>query len=126
MREGRKRRFAKLLRQRMTDAEVRLWYRLRDRRLSGCKFRRQVPVSPYVVDFVCLEHRLVIELDGSQHLVKRVDAVRDAFLVAADFTILRFWNNEALANTETVCGEIARWLAAHRPIPYRPARSGGP
>jgi very-short-patch-repair endonuclease len=126
VREGRKRRFARLLRQRMTDAEVRLWYRLRDRRLLGCKFRRQMPIGPYVVDFACIEHRLVVELDGSQHLGRRADAARDAFLAGAGFSILRFWNNEALANTDAVCDALARWLMAHRLVPALPPPGGVP
>ncbi|HBK47495.1 MAG TPA: endonuclease domain-containing protein [Xanthomonadaceae bacterium] len=126
MRAGQKTSFARILRGRTTDAEQRLWYRLRDRRLLGCKFRRQCPIGPYVVDFVCLERQLVVELDGSQHLDASTDVRRDAFLAANGFTILRFWNNEALASTDTVCGEIARWLAEHRPLPYRPPHGGLP
>ncbi len=124
MRQGQKLRFAKLLRQRMTEAEVRLWYRLRDRRLLGCKFRRQVPVGPYIVDFICFEHGLVVELDGSQHFDANTDAVRDALLTGAGFTILRFWNNEALANTDAVCDALARWLAQHRQVPVPPPAGG--
>ncbi|MEQ4573773.1 MAG: DUF559 domain-containing protein [Gammaproteobacteria bacterium] len=126
MRNGQKTSSARALRGRMTDAERRLWCRLRDRRLFGCKFRRQCPIGPYVVDFACLERRLVIELDGSQHLDCQADSRRDAFLAGEGFAVLRFWNNEALATTDTVCGEIARWLAEHRPIPYRPPHGGIP
>ena len=124
MRKAHKLRFARLFRQCMTEAEVRLWYRLRDRRLLGCKFRRQVPVGPYIVDFICFEHGLVVELDGSQHLDARADAVRDALLTGAGFTILRFWNNEALANTDAVCDALARWLAQHRQVPVPPPAGG--
>ncbi|MGV8961188.1 MAG: endonuclease domain-containing protein [Stenotrophomonas sp.] len=114
MREGRKTRFAQSLRRRATEAERCLWRRLRDRRLLGCKFRRQWPLGPYVVDFICLECRLVIELDGSQHLDCTRDVRRDAFLRDSGFEVLRFWNNDALANTGDVCDVIARGLTGRR------------
>lgn len=124
MRKGHKLRFARTLRQHMTEAEVRLWYRLRDRRLLDCKFRRQVPVGPYIVDFICIEHSLIVELDGSQHLDAATDVARDAFLAAAGFTILRFWNNEVLANTDDVCDVLGRWLEENRQAPVPPPAGG--
>ncbi len=124
MREGRKTGSARALRRRMTEAEQRLWYWLRGRRLLGCKFRRQHPVGPYIVDFACLEYGLVIELDGSQHLDAAADHVRDAFLKREGFTVMRFWNNEALSDTDKVCDAVAQWLAARPRVPVRPLRSG--
>jgi very-short-patch-repair endonuclease len=86
----------------MTDAERRLWSVLRSRRLQGYKFRRQRPIGPFIVDFVCIEHRLVIEADGGQHLDSDYDARRTAWLEAREWRVLRFWNNDILANTEGV------------------------
>ena len=80
MRDGQKRDFARKLRQEPTDAERAMWRLLRDRRLSGLKFRRQVPVGPHIVDFACVSARLVVELDGGQHAESKSDAARDAVL----------------------------------------------
>ena len=94
--------FAKQLRRNMTDVEKKLWAALRGRRFEQYKFRRQVPVGKYIVDFVCLERRLIIELDGSQHEGSSSDATRDAWLKTQGFRILRFWNiniNQALDGT---------------------------
>ncbi|MBV6686855.1 endonuclease domain-containing protein [Xanthomonas euvesicatoria pv. euvesicatoria] len=114
MRTGEKIRFAKTLRREMTAAERLLWYRLRDRRLLGCKFRRQYPVGPYVADFACLERALIVELDGSQHLDASSDAAREAFLHRKGFQLLRFWNNEVLVRTDAVCDAIAQRLCVAR------------
>jgi len=97
---------AKRLRKNMTDAERRLWYRLRAHRFDGYKFKRQVPIGPYIVDFACLNHGLVIELDGGQHSDNAKDAVRDEFLKANGFRVLRFWNNDVLRNTTAVLEAI--------------------
>src|SRR5215813_508974 len=94
-----------------TDAERRLWYRLRSRQIDGAKFVRQERVGPYVVDFVCREQRLIIEVDGGQHATDPRDAVRDAWLSARGYRILRFWNNDVLSNTEGVLGSIAAALS---------------
>jgi len=92
---------AKSLRKTMTDAERNLWYHLRAHRFYGLKFKRQYPIGPYIVDFVCIEHALIIELDGGQHAVQiNYDAKRDNFLRQQGFTVLRFWNNDVLANME--------------------------
>ena len=91
--------FARHLRRNMTDVEVRLWNALRGRRFENYKFRRQVPIGKYIVDFVCFEKRVIIELDGSQHQDSKHDEVRDAWLKSQGFIILRFWNidiNQAL------------------------------
>lgn len=113
MRKGNKTGTAKALRLRLTDAERRLWYHLRDRRLLGGKFRRQHPIGPYVVDFVCLEQKLIIELDGSQHASDPDDPVREAFLRRSGYRVLRFWNNEALKHTAAVCESILREMSVN-------------
>jgi very-short-patch-repair endonuclease len=98
---------ARRLRRDQTEAEARLWDRLRAGRLEGWKWRRQVPVGPFVVDFLCLEAALVVELDGGIHaeLADR-DARRDAYLRARGLTVLRFWNAEVSARLERVCWTI--------------------
>jgi adenine-specific DNA-methyltransferase len=116
--------YARGLRRRQTDAERRLWARLRDRRLQGVKFARQVPIGPYVVDFCCRDLKVIVELDGGQHAVQvRADAERAALLEALGYRVLRFWNNEALANTEGVLQRIGQTLAA-RPSPRPSPRRG--
>src|SRR5258708_39876749 len=90
------------LRQNATDAERRLWSALRDRRLQGYKFRRQHPIGPFVVDFACTKHRLVIEADGGQHNESLSDARRTAWLESQGWHVIRFWNNDVLGNTEGV------------------------
>jgi adenine-specific DNA-methyltransferase len=117
--------FARGLRQRQTDAERRLWARLRDRRLLGAKFTRQVPIGPYVVDFCCRETKLIIELDGGQHAARAdYDAGRTAFLHALGYRVLRFWDDDALANTDGVLQRIAEALTAARPSPRPSPRRG--
>jgi very-short-patch-repair endonuclease len=91
---------AKKLRSNMTDAERRLWYRLRAHRFDGHKFKRQVPVGPYVVDFACLGRKLIVEVDGGQHAESQSDVTRDAYLKSLGFGVLRFWNNDVLKNTQ--------------------------
>src|SRR6185312_3184456 len=88
-----KRTQAKTLRHAMTEAELYLWQLLRSRQISDLKFRRQVPVGPWIADFVCFEHMLIVEADGSQHAESRRDEIRDADLRRRGFRILRFWNN---------------------------------
>ncbi|MEJ8854716.1 endonuclease domain-containing protein [Variovorax robiniae] len=102
---------ARTLRESPTDAESLLWYHLRDRRLAGFKFRRQRPIGPYFADFACLEARLVVELDGGQHVDEAgYDERRTALMNAEGFHVLRFWNNEVLAQTEAVLEVILRAL----------------
>jgi very-short-patch-repair endonuclease len=86
----------------MTDAERRLWYRLRAHRFDGYKFKRQVPIGGYIADFACLSRKLVIEVDGGQHSDNAQDAVRDSDLRRAGFVVLRFWNKMSCA-TLTAC-----------------------
>jgi len=93
------------LRRELTDAERRLWLRLRRAQL-GVKFRRQHPFLNYVLDFVCLEARLVVEVDGSQHTDSIRDVERDRALAAAGFRVLRFWNNDVLVKTDAVLQAI--------------------
>ena len=93
---------ARGLRSRMTDAERKLWFALRDRRFANFKFRRQVPIGPYVADFVCFERRVVIEVDGGQHAGSARDERRDSWLSANNFLVLRFWNNDVLSNIDGV------------------------
>ncbi len=112
---------ARNLRQRSTDAEHLLWRHLRDRQLAGLKFRRQHPLGNFVVDFVCLEHRLIVEVDGGQHATQQqADANREAFLMRLGYRVLRFWNNEVLGNTEGVLETIVRTaLSSDPPSPSR-------
>jgi very-short-patch-repair endonuclease len=97
------------LRRQATDAETRLWFALRDRRLGGFKFVRQEAIGPYIVDFVCREKKLIIEVDGGQHAENARDRVRDDALTAAGYRVLRFWNSDALSNTDGVlCTILAK------------------
>ncbi len=94
----------------MTDAERRLWSLLRGRRLSGYKFRRQRPVGPFILDFACVEHRLVIEADGGQHADNRADQRRTEWLERQGWRVLRFWNNDILSNPNGAADVILRAL----------------
>jgi very-short-patch-repair endonuclease len=98
--------FAKKLRREMTDAEAKLWQELRARRFENYKFKRQQPIGKYIADFVCLEHRLIIEVDGGQHDDSQQDIVRDSWLKSQNFRILRFWNNGVLTNMDGVLVSI--------------------
>ena len=98
---------AKSLRRTQTDAEQKLWYHLRAHRFMGRKFKRQKPIGCYVVDFVCLEEKLIIELDGGQHAENvEYDQQRDSWLKSEGYTVLRFWNNELMGETEGVLERI--------------------
>ena len=100
---------AKQLRRDMTDAERKLWLRLNVRQLGGIKFRKQVPVDPYIADFACLEHRLIIELDSGQHDENRAkDERRTRYLEAKGYRVLRFWNTDVMRNIDGVVEAIAR------------------
>jgi adenine-specific DNA-methyltransferase len=94
---------ARTMRRDSTDAERKFWWLVRDRRLGGHKFKRQFLVGRYIVDFICLEAKLVVELDGGQHTQQTVyDTTRDAYLTARGFRVLRFWNIEFLTNRDGV------------------------
>ncbi len=112
----------------MSDAEQALWHILRRRQISGLRFRRQHPFGDYILDFVCLENRLVIEVDGGQHGQQaEYDLNRTQELNAAGFRVLRFWNNEVLNEMESVKEKI--WLAVQglqtHPPPNLPFERGG-
>ena len=117
------RRHAPELRNGMTDAERRLWAGLRAEQL-GVKFRRQHPLGPYVLDFACLDPKLAIEIDGSQHLDQaKYDTERDTWLIAQGYVVLRFWANETLSNTAGVLSRIHEALAQRlAPTPDLPQR----
>jgi very-short-patch-repair endonuclease len=110
---------AKKLRREMTDAESKLWSILRNSQLNGAKFRRQQPIGPFIVDFVCQQARLIIEADGSQHADSLADARRTDFLGSKGYRVLRFWNNEIIENLEGVAESILAALSI--PHPAQPA-----
>jgi len=111
----------KALRVSMTDAERKLWRALRARAI-GVKFRRQVPLGPYVVDFVCFERRLIIEVDGGQHADCQRDRTRDDYFAKHGFRTIRFWNNDVMSNIE---GVMIALTASLSPSPGAP-RDGAP
>jgi very-short-patch-repair endonuclease len=114
---------AKALRTNFTDTERLLWKYLRAKQMQGCKFRRQEPIGSYIVDFVCQEKRIVIEVDGGQHSTEnKRDNERDKWLKGQGYKVLRFWNNEVLANTEGVL-EVIRDCLNHPPL--TPPLKGG-
>jgi len=95
-----------------------LWFGLRDRRLAGLKFRRQVPIDHYIVDFCCESARLIVEVDGGQHAERSAeDATRTAALEARGYLVLRFWNNDVRQNIDGVLEVIA---TTSRPVPPHP------
>jgi len=98
---------ARRMRREPTDAEVLLWRHLRAGRLTGHKFRRQQPIGRFIVDFVCFEMSIVVEVDGGQHLeAQAADAARTRWLEARGFQVLRFWNDDVLVRSEHVLEEI--------------------
>jgi very-short-patch-repair endonuclease len=107
---------ARALRNSPTSTERLLWGRLRQRKLGGLKFRRQVPMGPYVLDFLCLRHRLVVEADGPFHDPER-DAIRDAWLKAKGFQVLRFSNQEIAGSPDLVAARILSSLDELGPVP---------
>ena len=120
---------ARTLRREMTEAEQRLWPRLRGEQL-GVKFRRQHPLGPYIADFACLTPKLIVELDGSQHAQQQAyDRGRDAFFCAQGFAVLRFASNEPFINLDGVLQVIANRidaLAVHAcPHPSLPPEGEG-
>jgi very-short-patch-repair endonuclease len=112
---------ARRLRRDQTNAERMLWFRLRDRRLNGWKFRRQFPVDRYVVDFFCADAHLIVELDGGQHAARTdADAQRTKVLEAMGYMVLRYWNNDVMQNIDGVLEDIYAALERHRPEPPHP------
>ena len=120
-----KTRLARRLRRDSTPAEKRLWKYLRSCGLGGFKFVRQEPVGPYVVDFVCREQRLIIEIDGSRHAMDNRDAIRDKWLTDRRYRVMRFWNNEVLENTEGVWETILAAASADAPPHPNPLPASG-
>jgi len=118
MRQGQKRNRARELRKDMTPAERRLWTILQRRQIEGFHFRRQCPIGRYIADFACLEARLLIEVDGGQHMDAAADVRRDTFLREEGFQVLRFWNNEVMTNLEGVRALVVSRLpgTAHVPL----------
>ena len=115
---------AKVLRKNMTDAERILWQQLRAKRFIGFKFKRQQPFGRYIVDFVCFDAKLIIELDGGQHQdAAEQDVMRDSWLKAQGFSVLRFWNNEFLQNRagclEKVLEELEAATLSLNPSPLK-------
>ena len=103
---------ARRLRRAQTDAEKKLWLKLRDRRLCGVKFCRQHPIGPFVAGFCCAEMRLLIELDGSQHMMQmESDRKRTRYLGQKGFRMLRFWHDQVLTQTDAVCQKILESIA---------------
>ena len=100
---------ARTLRKNQTDAERKLWHHLRSREFESVKFRRQQPISRFIVDFVCFEKKIIIELDGSQH-TEEMDKQRDRWLKEQGFRILRFWDNDVFQNMDGVLEEIRKQL----------------
>ena len=117
---------ARALRRNMTDAERQLWRILRLRQMNGRRFRRQVPLGRYIADFVCHEARLVLEIDGGQHEpVSEREAERTAFIQSEGYRVLRFWNNEVLANLEGVYAVIVGELDRSPPPKPSPIQGEG-
>ena len=119
---------ARELRRDAPGAEQVIWQRLRNRQVGGWKFRRQHPVGNYFADFACVEARLIVELDGGQHFepdAERADKHRRAALEMRGFTVLRFDNRQALAETDAVLTAILQWLDDHPPhLPCAPGLAG--
>jgi very-short-patch-repair endonuclease len=116
------------MRRSSTAAEAAMWRLLRARALSGFKFRRQAPVENFILDFVCFEQRVIVEIDGSQHADSRRDATRDKQLRDAGFQTLRYWNNEVLMHPTSVLEDILARLAdiERNPSPGASLRSAPP
>ncbi len=115
---------ARALRNDATDAERRLWQAISAPKVAGVRFNRQVPVGPFICDFVARSIRLIIEMDGRQHNAE-VDAERTRYLEAQGYRVIRFWNNDVLGNIEGVAADIERVIAdIPSPDPSR-QREGG-
>jgi very-short-patch-repair endonuclease len=107
----------------MTDAERKLWYALRYKTLPGLRFRRQMPVGNYIVDFCCLKSKLIIEVDGGQHAARQqYDLARTRFLESRGFRVLRLWDNEVLNNLDGAVEFIIEALG-QSPHPHLPPQN---
>jgi len=112
---------ARRLRHKQTDAERLQWFRLRDRRLGGWKFKRQVPIEGFIVDFCCADAKLILEIDGGQHDEQRAqDESRTAVLESKGYLVLRFWNNEVIGNVKGVVEDVLRTIERPRSGPPHP------
>jgi very-short-patch-repair endonuclease len=110
------------LRKNLTHAEKALWSKLRFKQLDGHRFRRQIPIGPYIIDFACLASRLLIELDGGQHAdTVDADQKRTRWLETRGYRVLRFWNNDVLDNSDGVLETIRMHLTPH---PNPPPQGG--
>ena len=108
---------ARELRQTLTDAEKLLWRRLRLKQIEGQKFRRQAPIGNYIVDFVCFEKRLIVELDGGQHAEQtEYDEARDRWLESQGFRVIRVWNDQVMRETEAVMEMIFNTVTTVTPV----------
>ena len=114
--------FARNMRAAPTDAEAVIWRQLRAHRFAGHKFRRQQPIGNYILDFVCFEAKLIVEVEGGQHNGSISDRSRDQWLESQGFLVLRFWNNEVFQNLE---GVLSRILEVVAPSPSIPPPRGG-
>ncbi len=111
MRDRRLITFARSNRRAMSDAERIVWYWVRNETL-GARFRRQHPIGPYIADFACLSHRIVLEVDGRQHIDSRYDQARDEYMRARGWTVLRFWASHIVTNMEDTRATIAAAIDA--------------
>jgi very-short-patch-repair endonuclease len=102
------RKFARVMRADATKSENLLWQALRNKQLEGLKFKRQAPLGGYILDFVCFEARLIVEVDGGQHSGSERDLERDGYFESQGFRTLRFWNDEIVENLDGVCLKIMR------------------
>ncbi|MEQ1773820.1 MAG: endonuclease domain-containing protein [Burkholderiales bacterium] len=115
---------ARKLRNQSTDAERLLWQHLRHKQIYGFRFRRQFPIDAYIVDFACIEAKLVVELDGGQHQEQPAyDTRRDAQIHNQGYRVLRFWNNQVFAETTAVLEVILKALLTLRPHPDLPPQA---
>ena len=119
LQQGKLGRFAKSMREAPTQAEAVLWRLLRNRRFSGVKFCRQVPIGDYIADFACFEARLIVEADGSQHAENARDKSRDAWFEANRFRVRHFWNADILERREEIAETL--WHDLNDPSPGAPA-----
>jgi very-short-patch-repair endonuclease len=106
---------AQQLRNNATQAERLLWQHLSRRQLNGCKFSRQMPLGPFICDFLCREHQLIVEVDGGQHCDNARDLARTAYLQSEGYRVIRFWNNDVLENIDGVLQTVAVALEALPP-----------
>ncbi|MBA2689758.1 MAG: endonuclease domain-containing protein, partial [Burkholderiales bacterium] len=115
---------AKCLPASQTDAETRLWRELRAHRFAGLKFKRREPLGAYIVDFVCYAAKVVIEVDGGQHVDSVPDVERDKWLTSQGFRVLRFWNNQVLGQTEAALARIFEVVSKLPPSPLPLSHQG--